>query len=65
VNRDPGQYRETSDARDAEMVSYLIDVLLLHREAAFSSEESCPEKNALMQWSQVGRAMLDQHPVQE
>jgi hypothetical protein len=65
VNRDPEQYRETSDERDARMISYLIDVLLLHQGATFPSEEPSPEKQALMQWSQVGRAMFGQHPDQE
>ena len=35
VNRDPEQYKETSDKRDAEMISYLVDTLLLHQEAVF------------------------------
>ena len=35
VNRDPKQYKVTSDERDAEMISYLIDVLLLRQKAAF------------------------------
>jgi hypothetical protein len=65
VNRDPEQYRQTNDAYDAEMISYLIDVLLLHQEGIFPSDESSPEKNAIAQWSQVGRAMLGQHPQQE
>jgi len=65
VNRDPEQYREESDERDAKMISYLIDVLLLQQEAAFPTGESSPEKQALMAWSQVGRAMLGQHPNKE
>ncbi len=65
VNRDPEQYKETSDERDAKMISYLVDVLLLHREAVFPSNEPSSEKRALMNWSQVGRAMLGQHPNDE
>jgi len=65
VNRDPDQYGETSDERDARMISYLIDLLLLRQDASFPSDEESPEKQALMKWSQVGRAMLDQHPGQE
>ncbi len=65
VNRDPAQYRETDNARDAAMISYLIDVLLLHQTSAFPSGESSLEKRALMNWSLVGRAMLDQHPDDE
>jgi hypothetical protein len=65
VNRDPEQYSETNDEHDAAMISYLIDVLLLHQEANFPSAESSPETGALMQWSQVGRAMFGQHPDHE
>jgi len=65
VNRNPEQYTETSDEQDAEMISYLVDVLLLHRDAAFPSNETSSEKTTLMNWSQVGRAMLGQHPNDE
>lgn len=62
VNRDPKQYRETRNQHDAKMISYLIDTLLLQQEAVFPSDEPDPEKDALMQWSQIGRAMFGQHP---
>jgi hypothetical protein len=62
VNRDSKQYSETNDKRDAAMISYLIDVLLLHQESVFPSDEPSSEKRALMNWSQVGRAMFGQHP---
>ena len=65
VNRDPEQYNETSDERDAEMISYLVDALLLHQEAVFPSDEPSSQKQSLMNCSQVGRAMLDQHPNDE
>ena len=65
VNRDPAQYKETSDERDAEKISYLVDVLLLHQEAVFPSDEPSSKKQVLMNWSQVGRAMLGQHPNDE
>jgi len=65
VNRDPEQYSETSDERDAEMISYLVDVLLLRRDAVFPNDEPSSEKQALTNWSQVGRAMLGQHPDDE
>jgi hypothetical protein len=44
------------------MISYLIDVLFLGRQADFPSDEPDSEKTALQQWSQVGRAMLGQRP---
>lgn len=65
VNRDPEQYSEASDERDVELISYLVDVLLLHQEPVFPSDESSSEKQALTNWSQVGRAMLGQHPNDE
>jgi hypothetical protein len=54
VNRDPEQYEETSDERDAEMISYLIDMLLLHQRALFPSEDSSIDKQVIMGWSLVG-----------
>jgi len=65
VNRDPEQYGGTSDEHDSKMISYLIDVLLLQQEAAFPSDELSSKKRTLMEWSQVGRAMLGQHPNPE
>jgi hypothetical protein len=62
ANRDPKQYKQTSDERDAEMISYLIDLLLLHKKAIFPSGKKSSDNQVLMQWSQVGRAMLGQHP---
>ncbi len=59
ANRDPEQYTQTDDQQDAALISYLIDVLLLQKAAEFPSEERSPEKKALMNWSMVGRAMID------
>jgi len=58
VNRDPEQYEQTDDEYDARMIQYLVDLLLLHRDAIFPVDEASPEKKALMNWSLVGRAML-------
>jgi len=65
MNRDPEQYDETNDESDAEMISYLVDVLLLHQEANFPRSEPSSEKRSLKNWSQVGRAMLGQYPDDE
>lgn len=65
VNRDPEQYSETNDQRDAVMISHLIDVLLLRQQATFPTADSSPETAALMQWSQVGRAMFGRDPDHE
>jgi hypothetical protein len=62
VNRDPEQYTETSDKRDAAMISYLVDVLLLHQKAVFPSDDPSSERQALLNWSEVGRAMFGHHP---
>lgn len=65
VNRDHVQYKETDDERDTRMILYLVEVLLLHREAVFPSGDPSSEKRLLMNWSQVGRAMLGEHPDAE
>ena len=39
VNRDPEQYSETDDALDARLVSWLIDVLLLHIDSPYPEDE--------------------------
>ncbi len=62
LNRDPDQYGETSDSRDARMISFLIDTLLLGTPAAFPSGVSGARKKAIEMWAAVGRAMLGQHP---
>ncbi len=64
VNRDPGQYRETSDERDAEMIPFLVDALLLRRPVGSPGEK--PAAGAVLSmWSSIGRAMLGQHPARE
>jgi hypothetical protein len=40
LNRNPKQYTEASDAKDASLISHLIDVLLLHKEAEFPDDWS-------------------------
>jgi hypothetical protein len=61
LNRNPRQYAETSDAKDASLISYLIDGLLLHKDAAIPSDLADSAGAAVPEWSQVGRAMLRQH----
>lgn len=64
ANRDAGQYLEADDERDKAMISFLIDVVLLHRPGEFPSAEPSDEKRALMQWSQVGRAGVGKGPAE-
>ena len=58
VNRDSEQYSETSDSRDAALIDYLIDVLLLRQHAEFPAGPFDADEAALAEWSEVGRAML-------
>lgn len=61
VSRDPEQYAGTSEELDARMISYLVDVLLLHRDVEFPVEGSSVDNHTLPTWSQVGRDMFEQH----
>lgn len=62
INRDPDQYAETRDEEDARRVYYLIDMLLLKRDAVFPDDNQAEEDSALAEWSWIGRAMLrDEH----
>ena len=62
VNRDRRQYSEKDDEKDARLISYLIDVLLLHRQAEWPPTGLPAEESALANWSSVGRAMTGRHP---
>ena len=44
VNRDPRQYQETDTDRDARLIAYLIDVVLLHRHVEFPPADSPQRK---------------------
>lgn len=48
VNRDPKQYTETSDERDAKMISFLIDEFLLDRPSAFPDDEPLSERQTFV-----------------
>jgi len=65
VNREPSEYTETSDAKDAALISYLIDTLLLHQDAEFPCDSREPTESAIAAWSLVGKAMLGHHPRHE
>ena len=64
VNRDPEQYKETSDSRDAELISYLIDVLLLGRDSEFPCDADSSTDAAVMEWGFSGKAMLGRQAKQ-
>lgn len=57
LSREESQYTATDDARDAGVISWLIDVLLLGRPAAWPDSGLGPLA-PLEQWSTTGRAML-------
>ena len=65
INRDLEQYKETSNERDMNMILYLIDVLLLHKEAVFPDYNVPADIQTIKKWSQIGRAMLDGNPDDE
>jgi hypothetical protein len=55
VNRDPAQYRETDDAHDTAMLSYLVDTLLLGRDVPFPMRNQLPaDKASLLKHHVVG-----------
>ena len=58
VNRDPDQYTETDNAYDAQLIAYLVDVLLLQKESVFPGKGGTPGEQAIANWSMVGRAMF-------
>jgi len=62
ANRDPAQYSMDLDERDTELISYLIDLLLLRRRADFPDGEAGTGDSALRNWGLVGRAALGEHP---
>ncbi len=65
ANRDPDQYRETDDGRDAALFAWLVDTLLLGGSAAFPGTSRSGEEGLLAEWSMVGRAMFGQGPGQD
>lgn len=57
ANRAPDQYRETDDAHDAAILSFLVERLLLGREVPFPVREGFPkEKISLLVHHVVGNA---------
>ena len=58
ANRHPKQYTEVCDARDAKMLCWLIDLLLLGKYPEYPSGESDSEAAAVEQWHQVGPIMF-------
>ncbi|WP_052247837.1 hypothetical protein [Brevundimonas nasdae] len=59
VNRDPSQYGETDTAFDHHLLLYIIDVVLLGKEAIFPTKPALePDGSALQAWSIVGKASL-------
>ena len=51
ANRDPEQYKETSDENDKAMLSFLIDTFLLNKMVPFPDLQAGP----LGAWSVAGR----------
>ena len=62
VNRNPEEYGSTDDRYDAALLLYLIDVLLLHLDTEMPRLTDSDMQHTAATWSQVGRAMLGEHP---
>jgi hypothetical protein len=56
VNRDPEQYKETNDDFDQQMISFLVNVLLLKNQDRFPSNDGS-EPDPLKAWSSIGKAI--------
>ena len=57
ANRSPEQYGETDDAYDAELLSFLVERLLLGRDVRFPTRSSVePDKVPLLHHHVVGHA---------
>ena len=57
ANRDPAQYRETDDAHDAAILSFLVERILLGRDAPFPIRPTVdPTKASLLVHHVVGHA---------
>jgi len=55
VTRDPAQYRTADDRRDAEILGYLVERLLLGRQVAFPGEPT-PRADSVVRHQIVGHA---------
>lgn len=65
VNRNPEQYSSTDDERDARLLEYVIDVVLLRRPVAFPADPNVGGPEVMQAWAAVGRAALGEHPDTE
>lgn len=65
VNGDTEQYSSPGEEQEPSMISNLIDRLLLRREPEDAEGGALSEDQTLKRWSQIGRAMLGQHPADE
>ena len=62
VSRDPDQYQQTDDARNAVLIGYLVDVLLLRRPVEFPADPAVDRSKVMGAWAVAGRAILGEHP---
>lgn len=65
VNRNPEQYGGTDDERDARLLQYVIDAVLLRRPVEFPADPDVPGPGVMQAWSTAGRAILGEHPERE
>ena len=61
INRDQEQYSENDNSFDCKLLLYIIDRLLLKKKAEYPIKEDLDsDEQAISQWSNVGRAMLEE-----
>lgn len=65
VNEDPDEYTPGDDAYEAEMVGYLVDLLLLRRRVGFPKRGESEGEEAMRAWQMAGRAMFGEYPGDE
>ncbi len=62
VNRHVEQYKQTDNAYDQQLISYLINVLLIHKPFSFINSTIQPDQDAVHEWDIAGRAMPGNNP---
>lgn len=62
INADETQHILGEPRYEASMIYFLIDVLLLRRSGVYPESASAPDTQSIEMWSNIGRAMLGEHP---
>lgn len=62
ANRNPDEYTEEEDELDARIIIFLIDVLLLRKDAAWPCMHLPEDEQFIWAWGEIGRASMGEHP---